>query len=532
MKKRFTVFATPFMNTQLHYKKLGYMAQMLFGLCLLSISHTLVAQLSKVGEVEYIKEYGKTKDFSMLPLKEKGALVVFDNADTFGRNHHWEFYKIDSTLREQWNTKYTPPERLENLLTYYNNDFMYFFFAESEAEDFVITRLNLQLGEVDEFRGKLVGLRTISHFKVLGNSAYFAGSYFDKPVVISFAFFNSTSKVLQGIYDKNITINSLEIDEIRNEVNVIINERRKGKCNMSVLSYSYNGDLLRTNRVPLADNEDVNFVSGRLLSISNNETVLVGNYSTNCSDYSRGLYLTHFNNGEQIGTKMIDFSGLSNFFDYLSPRKQQKLKEKIEKKKIEGKEPNFSYLLQVHDLVKTEKGVLLLAEVYYFSPNNNNTLGLYTNPPLTFAQLQRNRSRIGRYRYTHAIVCEFSKDGEILWDDAVSLGSLESSGLLEQVQISKYKGEWIATYLDKGKVNIQNLHNGKENSDKEEFEIKSDEESHRVDEEAAVSAWYDKYFLVWGTRHAPSKDNTMGSEILYVRKMAYAPLHSSTTSQK
>jgi hypothetical protein len=83
--------------------------------------------------------------------------------------------------------------------------------------------------------------------------------------VISFAFFNSTTKVLSGIYDKNVTINTLEIDEIRNEVNVVINERRKGICSLSVLSYSYMGDLLRTNQVPLADQKNVNFVSGRLL---------------------------------------------------------------------------------------------------------------------------------------------------------------------------------------------------------------------------------------------------------------------------
>jgi hypothetical protein len=78
------------------------------------------------------------------------------------------------------------------------------------------------------------------------------------------------------------------------------------------------------------------------------------------------LYLTHFDNGEQTGTTMIDFSELSNFFGYLSPKRQQKLKEKIARKKNEGKETNFSYLLQVHDLIKTEKGALVLAEVYYF----------------------------------------------------------------------------------------------------------------------------------------------------------------------
>jgi hypothetical protein len=45
------------------------------------------------------------------------------------------------------------------------------------------------------------------------------------------------------------------------------------------------------------------------------------------------LYLTHFENGEQTGTTMIDFSELSNFFGYLSPKRQQKLKEKIAKKR-------------------------------------------------------------------------------------------------------------------------------------------------------------------------------------------------------
>ncbi|MDI9873489.1 hypothetical protein [Flectobacillus rivi] len=533
MKKHLTIFLSFFWGFPIareNFWRIG--VGLLCMLCCL-VNFSVWAQLDKVNEVEYIKDYGKTKDWSVIPLKEKGALVVLDNAEIFGRNSQWEFYRIDSTLKELWNAKYTPPVRMENLLTYSNADYMYFLFAEADADDFVITRVNLGLGEIDEFKGKLVGLRTISHFKVLGNSAYFAGTYFDKPVVISFAFFNSTTKVLSGIYDKNVTINTLEIDEIRNEVNVVINERRKGICSLSVLSYSYMGDLLRTNQVPLADHKNVNFVSGRLLPVSEQETILVGNFSTNCSNYSRGLYLTHFDNGEQTGTTMIDFSELSNFFGYLSPKRQQKLKEKIARKKNEGKETNFSYLLQVHDLIKTEKGALVLAEVYYFSPNNNNTLGVYNYAPISIAQVQRMRARAGRYRYTHAIVCEFTKDGKVLWDDAVSLGSLEGSGLVEQVQVSKYKGDWIATYLDKGKLNLQNLHNGKGSSDKELFEIKSDIENRRIDEEAEVAAWYDKYFLIWGTRQVPARsDNAIGSEVLYIRKMAYAPEQSSPTSQK
>ena len=35
-------------------------------------------------------------------------------------------------------------------------DYMYFLFAEAEADDFVITRVNLlSLSEIDEFKGKI-----------------------------------------------------------------------------------------------------------------------------------------------------------------------------------------------------------------------------------------------------------------------------------------------------------------------------------------------------------------------------------------
>ena len=485
-------------------------------ICLL-FANSAFAQLSQVAQVELLKDTKFTEHISVLPLAKKGMLLTLEREGYFNKSvENWTFYRYETDLKERWQTNFEIERGYESVISYQNENYLFWLFAEPDSPKINIIRLDLEHGEIDEFKGNLLGNVNIEFFKVLENTAFLGGTYYDKPIVISFSFFHKKGTVLHGLYDNHLEINGLEVDDKRNEVNVIVKERRNRTCGLAIQSYSLEGKSLRTLHVPDENGNSLSFISGKMLPLNDKETLLVGNFSNNCNEFSKGLYLTRLEEGIEKGTSIIKFGDLKNFFAFMSPKRQEKMKEKIEQKKKEGKEPNFSYKLLVHNLIETEKGSLLLAEIYYAQPSN--TSAVLSSP---FVTRPTNKNFQEQYHFTHAVICEFDKTGKILWDNALVMDNLETNELVEQIQVSKVEDNWLLAFLKKGKVNLQQIKGSEHVGEKEEFELKPDEKS-KPDEEANVAAWYEQNFVSWGTRKIENrKSDDAPKEAFYLRKLSY-----------
>jgi hypothetical protein len=492
-----------------------YLLQILFfGL----ISASAVAQLNQLEQIDIPKDPKFEESISVLPLDKNGMLLTLQKEGFFNRNAvHWVFYRYDTALRVNWQATLNIESGFESVTSYQNEQYLFWLFSEPQTPNIVIARINLEHGDIDEFKGKLLGNVDIDFFKVLENTAFLGGSYYEKPIVISFSFFHQKGTVLHGLYDEHLEVNGLEVDEKRNEVNVIVKERRSGKCGLAIQTYSSEGKSLRTIHVPDLDGNSLSFISGKMLPLNEKETLLVGNYSNNCNEFSKGLYLTRLEEGLEKGTSIIKFADLKNFFSFMSPKRQEKMKERIEQKKKEGKEPNFSYKLLVHNLLQTEKGSLLIAEIYYAQPKNSTNL----SASILSGRSGEKDNRTEEYTFTHAVICEFDKTGKILWDNSLVMDNLQSDDLVEQVQVSRLEGKWLLAFLKKGKLNLQQIQGSENVGEKELFEIKT-EATAKPDEDANVAAWYDQNFVAWGTRKIETKrPEDAVKEVFYLRKLGY-----------
>ena len=172
----------------------------------------------------------------------------------------------------------------------------------------------------------------------MGSQAYVSGSHHGRPVVMSFSFFDHTVKVLPGLYANRMEISSLEIDESRREVNVMVHSLRR-HCKFSIRTYNCTMASY-CERIDF-DGAQNSLISGKLLPINPQESLLVGNYSTDCTPYSQGIYVTRIHHGNPGSCRpvkpskpiqYIEFSQLQNFFNYLKPQRQQKLLARAQKK--------------------------------------------------------------------------------------------------------------------------------------------------------------------------------------------------------
>ncbi len=477
------------------------------------VSSVATAQLEYSVRAEFKTNNSIDEDFDVLPLAKDGLLVTHKK-DAFFGNEKWDFCRYDSTLKERWKVEYKLEDEAKALRFFHNQSFLFWLFKDTDhSEKFTVLRLDLTNGEIDIFKGKFPSETDISHFKVLGNLALIGGHYNNRPVVMAFSFFDKSIRTLPYLFLPNTEINGLEIDEKRNEIRVILYSLEKRVCQLLLKTYSYEAKLLRTINLPTEDKNS--FISGKTISLSNGHSLLVGNYAQGCTQYSQGIYLANIKEENLDQIQWVDFSQLENFFNYLKPKRKQRMVDKINRQKESGREPKFKYRLMVHDILETPDEYVMIAEIFY--PSFTQINSSFTNT------MSRRFGDVQNYRYTHAFVCGIDKkSGKLLWDNCFGLGDVETFQVLEIAQITQQNGKLILAYPDKDKINTTVIEKNKILRSHEEYDIKpaADNEKITDNNEEQLAAWYDNHFLLFGYQKIAVEKGT-NRDVFFVNKVSY-----------
>ena len=495
-------------------------------LLLLRLSLPAQAQLDQSLRLEIPSDPNQAESFDVTPLSERGLLVTIRTGDFYDNTPAlYAFNKYDVDLKPLWQIIFKQDIKYRPVLTYNNDQYAYHLFREYDTNRFQFVRLHLDDGVIDSFEGGLLDQFDIQQFKVMGSQAYVGGYHHGRPVVMAFSFFDGTAKVLPGMYVNHMEISSLEIDQARQEVNVLVHSSKR-RCRFSIRTYNYDSKLLRTIDFDGAKNS---LISGKLLPVNDHESLLVGNYSTDCTPYSQGVYVTRIQHGDSTtdasaeaikAIQYFEFSQFQNFFNYLKPHRQQKLLAKAKKKKEEGKDYKFRYRLLVHDLKPTDNGLTLVAEVYY--PQ-------YRGTTLAYGGYLRGADRYEGFRYTHAFVCGFDRQGNMLWDNCLPIKELLSPDLTEMVQLSQQGDRMVLAYPNDGEINTEVIQGSTVLKETETFKLKTaaDDENVTFSAQDNLMAWYDRHFLACGFQKiAPSKNYTNQREVFYLNKLTYSAENS------
>ncbi|GAB4020831.1 hypothetical protein [Spirosoma koreense] len=502
-------------------------------LCLLLTSVALPpawSQLAHSLRLEIPSNPNEAEAFDVTPLTERGVLVTIRTGSTYDNTPlKFSFQKYDVNLKQLWYTEFKQDLRFKSVLTYETEQYAYHLFRDYDSGVFQFLRLHLDDGVIETFEGDLVDQFEVQHFKVMGSQAYVGGYRHGRPVVMAFSFFDHSAKVLPGLYVNRLELNGLEVDEARQEVNVLVHSLRR-HCNYSLRSYNYDSKLLRTVDF---DGTQNSLISGKLLPINESESLLVGNYSTDCTPYSQGIYVTRLHHGGSSAAaadtatqsiQYIEFSQLQNFFNYMKPHRQQKLLARALRKKEEGKDYRFHYRLLVHDLQPTPEGFTLVAEVYY--PQ-------YRGSTLAYGGYVRGGDRYEGFRYTHAFICGFDKQGKLLWDNCFPIKELLSKELTEMVQVSQQGDRMVLAYPNDGEITTEVIQGNKILKETAKFKLQTSTENEKINFSSRdnLMAWYDRHFLAFGFQKiSPTRNYASQREVFYLNKLTYSEDDASAAS--
>lgn len=475
-----------------------------------------MAQLNQNQRIEFPISPTSADSYEVFPLGDQGALVIKRGSEYFGiKDEVWNFSKYDVNLGQQWYQSYSVERRYIPIMSYQGQHYAYWIFGEPDTEHFLFLQLDLQNGDLNIHKGDLFAGVDVQQFKVIGSKALVAGYYRNRPIVMVHSFFDHTTRVLPGLFERNMELNNVDVNEKDGLINVITYSYRKGNCQFDIRTFNYEGKLLKNARL---SDERNSFITGQIVPLNQDDSFLIGNYAVGCTQYSQGLYVTHIADNVPEEPVFIAFSEMKNFFNYMKPKRKEKTLERIGKRKSRGKENRFHYRLLIHNLIQTKDEMLLVAEVYYPNFKSNNVV-MPNNLNRQYVRAQEG------YRYTHAIVCGFDLNGQYKWDNSFAIKDLVSFELQEMVQLTPVDDYFVLAYPQDGSIHTEVIHRDKVVVEREKFDIvaKSSKEKVLYNENANLVAWYDKYFLVSGIQRLGTETAlpSGGREVFYINKVSY-----------
>ncbi|HYG40229.1 MAG TPA: hypothetical protein VD908_16485 [Cytophagales bacterium] len=456
-------------------------------------------------------------DMNIMPLGDNGVLSY---KETFEFNDKgdilWEFVKYDTLFNTSWTNKYYISSNYKYVGYHNEGTYFYILFTKGDYHNthFKILRLNNYNGEVLAYDDKFLVPLSLTEFKAMENAALLCGIVKENPVVVLYNFENKKSQVLPAIYQKNASFVSLDLEPEKGIFNVTLSHRLYGsKTTISIKTYSLKGELI--NNISLKPTKGLNLITGKMTSLSNGERFVTGTYSNyRFSEYSKGMFIAKLINGQQEFIEYYPYTDLKNFFSYMKPKRQERIKEKINKRKMRGKEVKLTYRLYMHDIIPMKDRFIVIGEAYY--PQYTQEYTTYGTVPVRHFE---------GYKYTHAIVCGFDSQGNLLWDNSFGISDVLTPQLIELVNVKPSVGKVHLLY-NSGTELITKVVNGYEViEEKTKEKIKTNFSNDIVSRDNKFGwseYWYNDYFITWGTqdiRNYKDKNVDNNRKVFYLNKV-------------
>jgi hypothetical protein len=531
-----------------------------------------IAQKSQPLRVEIEAKKG-SDNYNIVPLGAAGLIMFYESDERSNGKKMWEFSKYNTNLKEEW-TKEVPIPPSSSLVKFYvdeksstlyvllgylkHNGSTTYNNASDVSGSFQIVNMNTETGANTTTLGKFPSSLSVTDFMVINNKASIMGLtdpgstvaclqscltftcipaitgltlYKYKSEIINVDLENGKSNVIPVRYKGNTLILSSNIvDDNPPYIKAFVRNKPKAKMLTQYINdYSANGELIKTTILNPTIGKMIS--SAKYEKISDNEAVMIGTYdnqyiagwvlnpassdATGMTTNSEGIYFSKFTGGQQDTMEFYPFSKLQNFLSYMDPgdvKQAIKRKNRAEKR---GEELDVNYNILTHNIIKRNNEYILIGEAYY--PEFQTQC--YTTYASNGFPIQHCTTVFVGYRYTHAIIADFNKDGELLWDNCFPIQDILTFNLKERVKVmtSDNDNEIVLAYSYGGSIKSQIIEGDKVVQGKEENKIETAYANDQVKEDwsSDMDLWYDNYFLTWGYEKIKNEEANKGKRTVF-----------------
>lgn len=506
-----------------------------FFLFFVLVGYATYAQVQQPGRYEI--ELGPFEDsYHILVGEDDGALLYKPLLEFQSGKQLWQFSKLDTTLKKSWQKAYYIDRNyIFRGFVYHENFYSFLFQITSHgARDLYLLRLDALTGDTTQYIIRNLVPLQLQAFEMTDGAALIGGYYNQEPVVIYYSLVTGKTKVLPGIFGNKTELVQLKIEG--DLIKVLVSTRTFDKRNtLGIKTYDMEGEYL--DNYVFKPAEDYGLIFGQVAEVENKGTIISGTYGIRRSEYSRGLFIAQHTVDQDQVIKYYNYADFDNFFSYMKAKRQTRITNRIARKKINGKKVKFNYRLLVHEIIKSDDGYIMIGEAFYPKYNNNATFSGISSYGMHSGGQSYTPTTFAGYRYTHAVVIGFDKNGEKLWDNSFEIEDVQSFDLNQYVHADVQGDKVVLLYLYNNEIRSKII------SGPEVLEGKSfDNVKMTFDDDVAsksnifnvggLEKWYGHYFLAYGVQKIKNLHDSgvkLNRKVFYVNKLLYAEKEQDST---
>jgi hypothetical protein len=420
---------------------------------------TLQSQVIQSGRME-IPILFDIEAYSAVALDTSGIILYRSYSGT--KEDQFELVRLDTALHQAWKGYLPIPKGLSLATVKANGGKIYFFFRNNAQgnKNFTVFVVTAKQGNYISFIINNLIQFNATEF-IVSKDAVLIGGYFNfRPFVLHYSMRDQKSRILPGFLNEPGELTQIKAYPDGN-VDVIVSARNnfRKKC-LWIRRFDNAGDLFKT--VVLEPDENKNLIFGRAAKMENDNQVIVGVYGRS-SEYSRGIFVAEINPYGEYVIRYYNYADLQNFFHYMKARREKRIKERIERKRIKGKKIKFNYRFLVHEVIPYGNQFVMLGEAFY--PTYSSRPGYYGSPltstysPWNYGLSSRSfytpyRSDVvfNGFQYTHAVVIGFDSAAKLVWDNSFEINGLKSFQLEQFVKLVPEQSKIDLLYIYENEI--------------------------------------------------------------------------------
>ncbi|MGV3589053.1 MAG: hypothetical protein ACO1OF_18760 [Adhaeribacter sp.] len=479
-----------------------------------------------------LEEKSFEKNIYVFPLPDSSLLLYKQpNFGSFKEQHSFQRYSKD--LKLLWTSDLELEDQPDFHQLYAAGNFIYLLYLENVPRKFFILKLNLKTGVNQRTNYNLRKHEELDsdvkldHFKVLNNNIFISAQTSRNSLVIHINEATQDIKTIPALYDQEDALEDFHMDTISNRAEFILSETNGIKGRLQVKRFTPSGNLF--SNTLLQPPFGRNLVSAQITPGDSTQKLIIGTYSHRDTRYSQGFFSTHLAAPDSI--QYVDFIDTKHFFDFLSKRANRKIFQKAERFKSQDKDLRHRYRLLFHDLVEQDNVYYLFAEVFQPQGGNNNlyrwpgyynriySFDRYFPYPNTFG---RNAPNASEYRYSHAVLCAFDKNGKLLWDNSFVLKDVVRNSLGQNTHYA-FAGDKVAmAYVHEEEIRYKVFTRDSTSANDLKIPLAGNNPQEKVTsvEDGGFVHWYGSHFLAFGYgRIKPQKG--AAREVFFLNKVSF-----------
>lgn len=478
------------------------------GRVILFLAGLYSAKAQIVQHDRYEIPLGETEQsFQVVPAGKDGLFLYrgFEGSE----QNVLQLILLDTAFQERWGGFVTMDKRMTESRVCFGNNSLYVLlrYRDFSKNDLQIIDINKESGNylVHTFRN-FIPLQ-ITSFQVTGEGAIIGGYFNRIPVVLFYSFKEKRAKLAPGLFNE-----AGELIQIRtyadNTFDVLVSAMNYLRQQTIIIrNYDAEGNLIKS--ISLKPDEKRNLIFGQSIKTFQDMQLVAGVYGNRKSEFSKGIFMASIDPAGNDALKYYNYGDLENFFKYMRARREQRIKERIARRRIKGRKLRFNYRFIVHELVPYKDQYIMLGEAFYpryIYTNQSYSSNFFAPGYGGFARngmIQNGRIFDGYY-YTHAVVIGFDHDGKLLWDNSFEINDVRTFELEQFVKLDVRPDHITLLYLYdhqfRSKIIADNQVVEGKSVDPIRLKFDTDEARKGSTEKSRLDYWYDHNFYACGVQ--------------------------------